>query len=283
MTQYQGYELHALADFLRDYSETAVLDVRYFIADLKQCALSDVYGTIYLSDNQMTQLQSMCGRRRNGEPVAYILGRVSFWNLELEINRFVLIPRPDTECLVSCVLEMHDDDARACLEFGVGSGAIALALACARSKWRIEGIDCSSHAIDLANKNRQRCGIESDRVVFYEDSWWSLSSVVVTKVYDLIVANPPYISRSSPDISSSVERYEPHLALYSDDDGLADTWRIIDVTLLQLRQGGWLYLEHGYDQAERVRLRLKSRGFDLVSTAQDYSGHDRVTYACKVE
>ena len=126
MTNHQDYELHALADFLQDYSETAMLDVRYFIADLKQCALSDVYGVICLSDSQMAQLRSMCARRRSGEPVAYILGRVSFWDLELEINKSVLIPRPDTERLVSCVLAMHDDDARDCLEFGVGSGAIGI-------------------------------------------------------------------------------------------------------------------------------------------------------------
>ena len=278
----RDYALHDLANALADCSDTPLLDARFFLADIKSCAIAEVYGQIRLSKAQMALFQSMCQRRQRHEPVAYILGKVAFWDMVLTVDSSVLIPRPDTEVLVSSLLARHANHDCACLEFGVGSGAISLAIARARSQWRVDGIDCSDDAVALAEKNRSACGVSEDQVVFYQDSWWSLRSTVATKQYALIVSNPPYIAKNSPDVCPDVRRYEPVIALFSEDGGLADLRQIIEVSWLRLCTNGWLYLEHGFDQAQQVQSLLIARGFSHIETLQDYAGHDRVTFACKV-
>jgi len=279
MAEKTAYVVRALAQALLADSDTSLLDARCFLAEILQCPVAEIFHTVYLSSASMQRFERMCQRRQQGEPVAYIVGKAAFWDVDLLISSDVLVPRPDTECLVASVLERHGHASAKCLEFGVGSGAITLALAQSRPAWRIQGIDQSAAAIQCAKANQQRYALDEQRVCFYRDSWWALQSPVAQEQYDIIVANPPYIARDSVDIADNVRQFEPHEALFADDHGLADLKRIIAISCDLLNLGGWLYLEHGFDQAVAVRDLLHAAQYSAVVHLQDYAGHDRVTYA----
>lgn len=211
-------------------------------------------------------------RRRQGEPIAYILGRQGFWSLDLEVAPHTLIPRPDTELLVETALQLVPATARDVLDLGTGTGAIALALANDRPAWSVIGVDRIAEAVALATRNAERLKLPNVR--FFESQWFS---ALGGQRYALIVSNPPYISARDPHLLQGDLRFEPESALVSGEGGLDDIRQIISSAPDYLVQDGWLVLEHGYDQAHEVRQLLMDRGFADAQSRTDLAGHERVT------
>lgn len=211
-------------------------------------------------------------RRRQGEPVAYILGHQGFWSLDLEVAPHTLIPRPDTELLVETALALVTLPQARVLDLGTGTGAIALALACERLGWQVTGVDRISEAVALAERNRERLGLGN--AAFRESHWFS---ALGAERYDLIVSNPPYIAAQDPHLAQGDVRFEPSSALVAGADGLDDIRLIVSQAPTHLNAGGWLLLEHGYDQATAVRELLVREGFEAVESRRDLGGHERIS------
>ncbi|MEE3915059.1 peptide chain release factor N(5)-glutamine methyltransferase [Pseudomonas viridiflava] len=215
-------------------------------------------------------------RRRTGEPVAYILGQQGFWKLDLEVAPHTLIPRPETEMLVEAALELVPAFAPAqVLDLGTGTGAIGLALANDRQQWKITAVDRVPEAVELAERNRQRLQLDNAEVL---NSHWF--SALEGRQFDLIISNPPYIAETDPHLSMGDVRFEPGSALTSGPDGLDDLRTIISEAPAHLSPGGWLLLEHGYDQGPAVRELLIRHGFERIQTRRDLGEHERITFGC---
>ena len=210
-------------------------------------------------------------RRRNGEPIAYLLGRREFWSLELEVTPDTLIPRPETELLVELALERAPADQPVTIaDLGTGSGAIALALATERPQARIVATDQSLAALAVARRNAQRLNLVT--IEFRQGDW---CVPLAGERFDLIAANPPYVAVADPRWRRSELRFEPSDALISGPGGLDALRTIIAQAPDHLKPGGWLVLEHGYDQGEAVPALLRERGFDEVTDHQDAAGVSR--------
>ncbi|MBC3476481.1 peptide chain release factor N(5)-glutamine methyltransferase [Pseudomonas taiwanensis] len=211
-------------------------------------------------------------RRRAGEPVAYILGQQGFWKIDLEVAPHTLIPRPDTELLVETALQLQPASPARVLDLGTGTGAIALALASDCPAWQVTAVDRVDEAVALAERNRQRLGLDNVKVMA---SHWFDS--LAGQRFDLILSNPPYIAAEDPHLAEGDVRFEPSSALVAGPDGLDDLRIIVDQAPEHLLPGGWLLLEHGYDQATSVQALLTARGFTKVASRKDLGGHERIT------
>ena len=211
-------------------------------------------------------------RRREGEPVAYILGQQGFWSLDLEVAPHTLIPRPDTELLVETALQVVPALQARVLDLGTGTGAIAWSLARERQGWEVTAVDRIEEAVALAERNRQRLHLENAKVM--QSHWFA---ALEGQRYDLIVSNPPYIASADPHLEQGDVRFEPSSALVSGVDGLDDLRLIIAQAPNHLVGGGWLLLEHGYDQAARVRELLVLHGFEQVESRKDLGDHERIS------
>ncbi|MDD0975134.1 peptide chain release factor N(5)-glutamine methyltransferase [Pseudomonas fontis] len=211
-------------------------------------------------------------RRRAGEPVAYILGQQGFWNLDLEVAPHTLIPRPDTELLVETALALLPATPMRVLDLGTGTGAIALALASERRGWKVTAVDRVLEAVALAERNRQR--LQLDNVTVLNSHWFS---ALQGQQFELIISNPPYIAAEDPHLVAGDVRFEPSSALVAGPDGLDDLRQIITQAPQHLLPGGWLLLEHGYDQAAAVRELLAQHHFEQIESRQDLGGHERIT------
>ncbi|CAM3032876.1 protein-(glutamine-N5) methyltransferase, release factor-specific [Pseudomonas floridensis] len=215
-------------------------------------------------------------RRRAGEPVAYILGQQGFWKLDLEVAPHTLIPRPETEMLVEAALELVPTFAPAqVLDLGTGTGAIGLALASERPQWKVTAVDRVPDAVALAERNRSR--LQLDNATVLESHWFS---ALQGRQFDLIISNPPYIAEADPHLSAGDVRFEPSSALTAGPDGLDDLRTIIGQAPAHLSPGGWLLLEHGYDQGPAVRELLIRHGFERIQTRRDLGEHERITFGC---
>ena len=221
---------------------------------------------------QLVCFQAALVRRQSGEPVAYILGQQGFWSLELEVAAHTLIPRPDTELLVETVLALLPATPAQVLDLGTGTGAIALALASERPAWRLTGVDRVAEAVALAERNRTRLKLSNS--AFVESHWFS---ALAGQRFQLIVSNPPYIAADDQHLAQGDVRFEPSSALVAGKDGLDDIRLIIEQAPDYLEAGGWLLLEHGFDQAAAVRELLSARGFSAVESRRDLAGHERIS------
>ena len=212
------------------------------------------------------------GRRRAGEPVAYILGQQGFWKLDLEVAPHTLIPRPDTQLLVETALELLPATPARMLDLGTGTGAIALALASERPAWQVVAVDRIDAAVALAERTRLRLQLNNIHV---RTSYWY--DALDGERFDLIISNPPYIRAEDPHLVAGDVRFEPSSALVAGQDGLDDLRVIIAQAPGHLLPGGWLLLEHGYDQAADVRELLSQQGFGDVCSRIDLGGHERIS------
>ncbi|HAD08034.1 MAG TPA: peptide chain release factor N(5)-glutamine methyltransferase [Porticoccaceae bacterium] len=211
-----------------------------------------------------------------GEPIAYLTGLQDFWSLSLEVNTSTLIPRPETELLVETSLELIDlQDARV-LDLGTGTGAVALALAKERPGWEVLAVDVVLEAVALAERNRCRHGL--DNVSVMESNWFA---GLAGRRFDLIVSNPPYIEPDDPHLLQGDVRFEPRSALVAKNRGFSALETIASGASAYLKAGGWLLLEHGFDQAKTVRALLRASGFVEVASRRDNQGHERVSHGRK--
>ena len=224
------------------------------------------------SAEQLAAFAALLERRRMGEPVAYILGHQGFWSLDLEVAPHTLIPRPDTELLVETALQLAPATPQRVLDLGTGSGAIALALASERGGWQVIGVDRIAEAVALAERNRQR--LKLGNAEFRQSSWFD---GLAGERFGLILSNPPYIAADDRHLGEGDVRFEPLSALVAGVDGLDDIRQIIARAPRHLQAGGWLLLEHGYDQAEAVRELLAAAGFTAVDSRRDLGGHQRIS------
>ena len=208
-------------------------------------------------------------RRAQGEPVAYLLGRKEFFGLSLQVDARVLVPRPDTETLVSWALELlADGHAARVLDLGTGSGAIALAVASQRPSVEVDAVDASDDALAVARANAAALALP---VRFFAGSWFD--GAPQGESYDLILSNPPYIADGDSHLPAL--RHEPSQALTSGADGLDDLRAIVAGSPGRLLPGGWLLLEHGWDQAAAVRALLTDAGLEEVQSRTDLGGNER--------
>ncbi|MFC6840039.1 peptide chain release factor N(5)-glutamine methyltransferase [Xanthomonas theicola] len=221
----------------------------------------------------------LLARRAQGEPVAYLTGRRGFWTLDLAVGPATLIPRADTERLVELALERVDAaPGRRIADLGTGSGAIALALASERPQTQVLATDLSEAALALAQANARTLGL--DNVAFAHGRWLA---PLAGQRFDLIASNPPYIAAGDPHLAQGDLRYEPAGALASGADGLDDLRLIAAAAPAHLLAGGWLLLEHGWDQGAAVRALMRQAGLTQVDTAQDLEGRDRVTLGQRLQ
>jgi release factor glutamine methyltransferase len=210
-----------------------------------------------------------CQRRADGEPLAYIVGEKEFFGLALMCDARVLVPRPDTETLVEWALDLlaqRDEKSIKVIDLGTGSGAIALALAHSLKTIQVFALDASLGALEVAKANALKLGLT---LQFMHSNWLEK----VTDKFQMIVSNPPYIEDADPHLRAL--RHEPLEALSAGKDGLDDIKQIIAQAPDCLAPGGWLLLEHGYDQSQRVRALLALRGFEQVQSREDLAGISR--------
>ena len=224
-----------------------------------------------LDDEAGRVFEATIRRRALREPLQYVTGRQEFWGLEFTVTRDVLIPRPETECLVDIVLErMPAAEPARVLELGTGSGAIALALAGARPDWRITATDISQAALEVARENARRC---SARVEFLQSDWFD---AIEPGRFDLIVSNPPYVMAADGHLQLGDVRFEPRLALVGGASGMECIETIATRARDRIRSGGWLILEHGYDQGERCLALFHRLGYTEIDDVADLAGVARV-------
>ena len=232
-----------------------------------------------LSEQQQGDFYSLLQRREQGEPIAYILEKKEFWSLDLKVSSDTLIPRPDTELLVEQVLEFNKiKPLNSILELGTGSGAIAIAIASELSLShvgapKITAIDRSVEALKIAQQNKELHQLD---INFIESDWFS---ALKPQRFDLIVSNPPYIEVGDEHLSQGDVQFEPVSALVSGEDGLDDIRSIIIQAKQWLNPNGYLVLEHGYQQGERVREIFKQNGYLNATTKKDLAQHDRISFA----
>ena len=212
-------------------------------------------------------------QRASGVPVAYLLGRREFWSLDFTVNAAVLVPRPETELLVQRVLDLVSAPAAAVADLGTGSGAIAIALAHERPHWRVLGTDCLGPGARGGARQRRTPGRRA-RANGLEGDWYS---ALAGRRFDALVSNPPYVAGDDPVLVDDGLRHEPRAALTPGGDGFAALATLINGAPGHLRPGGWLALEHGTTQGERLRSMLVARGFTHVTSHRDLAGHERVT------
>ncbi|GAB6096561.1 peptide chain release factor N(5)-glutamine methyltransferase [Desulfatiferula olefinivorans] len=240
-----------------------------------------------LTADELARFKALIKRRADREPVAYIIGTRGFWTLDLDVSPGVLIPRPDTECLVErALIEMAalstGGRPLTVVDLGTGSGAIVLALASEKPDHRYLAVDLSLTALIQARSNRDRL-LPGAPVHFVNGSW--LDAFEPRQAMDLIVSNPPYIPRAVIDtLEPEVARFEPRQALDGDHDGLSCIRHIVASAAAFLRPGGVLLMEMGYDQKEAVRALFEaSPDYGDVDFFTDYAGRDRVVRARKIQ
>jgi len=228
-----------------------------------------------LSIEQQKQFIELIGRRKKGEPVAYIIGEQGFWDLTLKVSTDTLIPRSDTESLIDWVLEQNLHPNRI-LDLGTGTGAIALALAKEFPNAVVIGVDVVANAVKLANENKRKNNIEN--VQFVQSSWFEN---ITDEPFDLIVSNPPYIDQTDEHLSQGDVRFEPDSALVADEKGYADLFYIAEQAKLYLQTNGCLLMEHGWQQAQGVCDKLKELGYQNAGSGKDLAGQWRFSYGFK--
>lgn len=226
-----------------------------------------------VSEQEDVRFKQLLARRLSGEPIAHIQGHREFWSLQLDVTPATLIPRPETELLVELALERIPLSASfAIADLGTGSGAIALAVASERPHCRIIATDTSAEALVIAQRNATQ--LELTNILFQQSDWFQ---TLESMRFDLILSNPPYIRSNDPHLTQGDVRFDPRSALVSGADGLDALRCIVSASPQHLRSGGWLIVEHGYDQGVAVAGLFAAAGFTEIATMNDLGGQPRVS------
>lgn len=263
---------------LADHSDSARLDLELLLCKVleKPRAYLYTWPERILSEDELARFEALLAERKKGKPVAHLLGEKEFWSLNLRVNESTLIPRPETELLVEAALSLPLRDKASVLDLGTGTGAIALALASERPGWQLSAVDSSEEALRLARENCRQLALSNVNVM--QSDWFAaLGDALVDSAFDLIVANPPYIDVEDPHLQQGDLRFEPHSALVAGEQGLADLRHIANETGNHLLPGGWLLVEHGFEQGAAVRELFVAAGFQCVETRKDLGGRERLT------
>lgn len=269
--QLQQWQQQA-AQALAAVSDNALHEARLMLCRVLNCSNSYLftYPERLLPQSECDSLAAILQRRLQGEPLAYIFGSWHFFGLELAVAPCTLIPRPDTEILVEQALSLPLAAGSQVLDLGTGTGAIALALAANRPDWQLTAVDLQAEAVALAQLNATKLQLRNLQI--RQSSWFS---AVENQQFSLIVSNPPYIEPEDPHLQALA--FEPLTALVAADNGLADLQQIIREAPAYLLPGGWLWLEHGYNQADVVRALLSANGFSQISSVKDYGNQWRIS------
>ena len=268
-----------LAQIFKDFEEKLIAkgeeaeSLSFVYRSLKNLSFTDFVFAFQheASEEESKFLEEIYTKLANHIPAQYIIGHAEFFGMQLKVDERVLIPRPETEELVELILAENPEENLKVLDIGTGSGAIALALAKNRPDWTITASDISQDALDLAMENAKNQGLT---LSFIKSDCFS----EISSKYDIIVSNPPYISRvDEAEVGLNVLHSEPHLALFADEDGLAIYRRIAEESKDYLNDGGKIYLEIGYKQGQSVPVLFKENFPEKrVRTLKDQFGQDRM-------
>jgi release factor glutamine methyltransferase len=257
-----------------DDPRIARLDAEILLAHVLDCSRTHLrtWPEREVAADAHARFQQLVARRAAGEPVAYLTGSREFWDMTLRVTPDTLIPRPETERLVELALERIPADAQwRIADLGTGSGAIALALARERPRAHVVATDVSPSALEVARDNAARLKVTN--IEFRLGRW---CEPLAGERFQLIASNPPYVHPADPHLAQGDLRFEPPTALASSPDGLADIRIIIEGARAYLHPGGWLLLEHGYDQGRAVEALLRAEGYHAVEVVTDLGRRERV-------
>jgi release factor glutamine methyltransferase len=253
-------------------SDSPLLDAQLILADVlgRERSWLIAHNDEFLDSATTEDYLARLARRARGEPVAYLLGRRSFWTFEVKVTPDVLDPRPDTELLVEASLETLTKTHQVVLDAGTGSGIIALALALERPDWLVIASDRYREPLAVAAQNFSQVG----NILPVQADW---CQSLADSSLDAVISNPPYLRDDDPHLTNL--QYEPRRALTAGTDGLDHIEAIIDQSLRALKPGGYLLLEHGYDQQTSITSRLSQRKFQIINLCTDLAGQPRVIIA----
>ena len=268
-----------LAQLFKDFEEKLIAQgeeaesLSFVYRSLKNLSFTDFVFTLQQEVTKEEELfvEDIYQQLAAHKPAQYIIGHADFFGMQLKVDERVLIPRPETEELVGLILDENSEENLKILDIGTGSGAIALAIAKNRPNWLVTAADISQEALDLASENAKNQKLN----IFFKKSDCFAE---ISEKYDIIVSNPPYISREDEsEVGLNVLHSEPHLALFADEDGLAIYRRIAENAKDYLKDGGKIYLEIGYKQGQSVpELFRKHLPEKRVRTLKDQFGQDRM-------
>ena len=255
-------------------SDTARLDAEMLLCHVlgKDRSFLFTWPEHELDEQQLSDFRQLVSQRQSGTPVAYLTGERDFWTLKLSVSPATLIPRPDTELLIEKALDKNLPDNADAVDLGTGTGAIALALASEKPGWSVVAVDKFDDAVNLARKNARLNRISNIEIL--QGSWFE---PLTDRKFHLVISNPPYICNDDEHLNQGDVRFEPSTALTSGPDGLDDIRIIINQATEHLAPGGWLLIEHGYHQANKVQQLFQVAGYKSIRTIRDWAGHDRVT------
>jgi release factor glutamine methyltransferase len=267
--------LRQAVTLLTSTSPSAQIDAEVLLAHTLNTSRTFLYThpEKILTDTQNEAYQALIAKRSAGSPIAYLTQYREFWSLPLRVSDATLIPRPETELLVELTLNfLKHIPSASILDLGTGSGAIALALASERPNWQILACDKSTAAVEMAQENAAHLGLSNVKII--KSDWFT---DIPAQQFDAIVSNPPYIAADDPHLKEGDVRFEPLSALVSGKDGLESLTHIINHSYERLIPGGFLLMEHGFQQKEAVIELLNQYGYEHVQCWQDWQGHERVS------
>lgn len=271
-TTYRGL-IDDATRLLYNTSDTPRIDAEVLLQHVIQQPLAWLiaYGDSPANAAHIEAFYHLLEKRQHGQPIAYLTGSREFWSLTLKVTPDVLIPRPDTETLVEQALQVSPaDKPLAVLDLGTGSGAIALAIAKERPQSTVLATDASVAALAIAEQNAIRNDLGN--VTFLQSDWFQQ---LPAQRFNLIAANPPYVMRDDPHLKQGDLRFEPDLALVGGGDGLDDIRHICQQSGDYLVPGGYLIIEHGFDQTEQVHHCFQQAGFDAIQVFKDLNNLPR--------
>ena len=254
------------------------IDLEEIFCDVLKISRSSLYinQDVTISKDKLIVIKKYIQRRECGEPLAYILGRKGFWNIEVAVNKHVLVPRPETETLVEVVLGYITDQKLKILDAGTGSGAIALALASEKKNLAVYALDNSRKALKVAWENSENLKI---KIRLIQCNW--LESIAYNS-FDLIVSNPPYVEWDDERLQGDGVSYEPLSSLVADQNGMQDIERLIREGFHCLRDDGLLFVEHSPEQTDLVRKIFQESNFINLTVHKDLNGDNRISSGKKV-